>query len=76
MVSGSDGKALGTAATPTPVTGSAAEPETQPMPVSVTSTDKKKWTGKSTHLVNRDKLGRKGRRRRTEGNHQSIPITE
>lgn len=44
---GSDGKALCTATTSTPVTRTAAEPETQPMPVSVTPIDKKKWTQKS-----------------------------
>ncbi|KAK4824369.1 hypothetical protein QYF61_014029 [Mycteria americana] len=44
--------ATGTAVTQTPATGAAAEPENQPVPVSVTPIHKKKsWKRKSAHLV-------------------------
>ncbi|GAB0206468.1 ubiquitin carboxyl-terminal hydrolase 4 [Grus japonensis] len=41
----------GTVATQIPVTGSAAEPKNQPVPVSVAPIQKKKYTKKSIHLV-------------------------
>ncbi|KAK4815869.1 hypothetical protein QYF61_009920 [Mycteria americana] len=41
----------GTVATQTLATATAAEPENQPMPVSVTPIHKKKYTRKSAHLV-------------------------
>ena len=45
----------GVAATPTPATGTAAEPENQPMPVSVAPIHKKKcWKRKSARLVRND----------------------
>ncbi|KAK4826194.1 hypothetical protein QYF61_006138 [Mycteria americana] len=54
-VSGSDDKMTGTAATPTPVTGTAAEPGNQPVPVSVTPIHKKKyWMRKSARLERDD----------------------
>ncbi|KAK4828895.1 hypothetical protein QYF61_001453 [Mycteria americana] len=50
-ISGSDNKMTGTVATPTPRTGTAAEPENQPVPVSVAPIHKKKYTRKSARLV-------------------------
>lgn len=54
-VSGSDGKTTGSAAPPTPATGTAAEPKNQHSVVSVSSVHKiKYWKQKWGHLV-RDK---------------------
>ena len=41
----------GTAATPTPATGTAAEPENQPVPISVAPIQKKKYTKESVLLA-------------------------
>ncbi|GAB0189974.1 hypothetical protein GRJ2_001462700 [Grus japonensis] len=46
--------ATGTAATQTPATGTVAEPKDQPIPVSVASIHKKKYTRKSVRLVKDD----------------------
>lgn len=53
---GKEGKTrpAGTAAAPTPVAGTAAEPDNQPVPVSVAPIQKKKNTKKSVHLVRDD----------------------
>ena len=48
---GRENRPTGTAATPTPATGTAAEPENQPVLVSVAPLQKKKCTKKSVHLV-------------------------
>ncbi|KAK4821888.1 hypothetical protein QYF61_004404 [Mycteria americana] len=54
-VSGSDDKMTGTAATPTLVTGTVAEPQNQPVPVSVAPIRRKKsWKRKSARLVRDD----------------------
>lgn len=50
--SGSDGKVLGIAATPTPVTGTR-----DPTHASVSHPTDKKWTRKSANLVKGDKVG-------------------
>ncbi|KAK4820481.1 hypothetical protein QYF61_027942 [Mycteria americana] len=42
---------IGTVATPAPSAGTAAEPENQPVPVSVIPVHKKKYTRKAAHLV-------------------------
>ncbi|KAK4825785.1 hypothetical protein QYF61_002348 [Mycteria americana] len=56
VVSGSDDKTTGTADTPTPVTGTAAEPENQPVLVSVAPIHKKKyWKWNSAHLERDEK---------------------
>ncbi|GAB0204503.1 hypothetical protein GRJ2_002915900 [Grus japonensis] len=49
--------AIGTVATQSLVTSAAAEPENQPIQVSVASLYKKKWTQKSTCLVKDDETG-------------------
>jgi len=46
-----------TTGTQTPVTVIAAEPEDQPVPVSVTPIGKKRWTQKSACLVKEDESG-------------------
>ena len=52
--SGSGNQVTETAATTTPTTGAAAEPEDQPMTVSVAPIHKKKYTKKSPHSVQGD----------------------
>ncbi|GAB0205046.1 hypothetical protein GRJ2_002970200 [Grus japonensis] len=49
-----ENRLTGTAATPTPTIATVAEPEIQPVPVSVTPIRKKKYTKKSVHLVRND----------------------
>ncbi|KAK4823738.1 hypothetical protein QYF61_006007 [Mycteria americana] len=61
-VSGSDDKTTRTAATPTAATGAVAEPENQPVPVSVVPIHKKKsWKQKSARLVTDDEKARPSR---------------